>query len=852
VRRCSQKPHGVCGVARIREAQQLPFRWLSRSQGGSLAARLRSMHRLSSCAVALIGLFLLISQQQAVAQDPSIRNQVGSDRVFKAAPGGAFGPQPKVNNAAPLYLQGDDLVYDTKGNKIIARGNVQIYYNNFLLTGDQITYDQGTNRLLAEGNVQLRDPNGNITRAERIEATDDLRDAFVESLSVISRDETRIQARRSIRRDGNITEFEQGKFTPCKSDPGKSPLWCIAGARIIHDQKAATLTYQDAEFQVLGTTIIKVPYFQMPDPSVRHRTGFLAPTIGTSSSLGTFFELPYYIALDKSYDFLFSPALLSKQGVLYKGEWRQRLENGQYSVKFGAINQRLGNLGADATPDLKGWRGSVESKGTFSLSSWWRAGWDVTLESDKSFRRFYGFDSALQTDRLNTAYLTGQSERNYFNASLFQFGNLLPNDTDVNKSRALPVIDYNYIASQQVLGGELSFNGHVRNLSRLSGDIAFVDPITNVAKTQRLAGSDSTHLVTDVNWRRKVVDPIGQTWTPFANVRGDVFQFKDTRDPATGLPTVGDTFYRGVGTAGLTYAYPFVASSPTASHIIEPVAQVVTRSVTGKVDQKLLPNEDAKSVSLDDNSLFFESKSTGFDRIDTGSRFNYGTRYSFQANSGMNVRAVVGQSMHFAGTNVFADPGKDVTSTAAPGTFASAFSENNGLATRKSDYVAGLYISPLQNLSLVTQGRFDTNSLAIRRQDTLLTAGFGPFSTQLAYAFTRADTQAITNAGSLLTQQELQGTIGVKLTDNWSVAASLRYDIDNKQVLQDLFQVRYSDECFVLTTSYSDTRITNTALGIVPDKTVMVRFELKNLGGFSARTDVTSFLSGIDNQTNRN
>jgi LPS-assembly protein len=192
------------------------------------------------------------------------------------------------------------------------------------------------------------------------------------------------------------------------------------------------------------------------------------------------------------------------------------------------------------------------------------------------------------------------------------------------------------------------------------------------------------------------------------------------------------------------------------------------------------------------------------------------------------------------------------TSTAAPGTFASAFSENNGLATRRSDYVAGLYVSPLQSLSLVTQGRFDTNSLALRRQDTLLTAGFGPFSTQLAYAFTRADTQAITGLASQITQQELQGTLGVKLTDSWSIAASLRYDIDNKQRLQDLFQVRYADECFVLTASYSEAFIANAALGVVPDRTVMVRFELKNLGGFSTNTNTTSFLSGINNQTNRN
>ncbi len=813
---------------------------------------------LARTIVAVIAAAIVALPSLAIAQDPGIINQVGSDRYFKPAPGGPLGPQAKINSAAPLYLQGDDLVYDTKNSRIVARGNVQIFYNNYLLTADQVTYDQAASKLLAEGSVQLRDPNGNIQRAERLETTDDFRDAFIESLSVVTRDETRIQARRSIRRDGNVTEFEKGKFTACKNDPGQPPLWCISGERIIHDQKAATLTYQNASFDVLGVPVLYLPYFTMPDPSVKRRTGFLSPTFGSSTSLGVMAEIPYYVALDKSYDFLFHPALLSKQGVLFKGDWRQRLENGEYSIKFGAIDQKLNNLGGAASPDLEGWRGTVETKGVFSLSSWWRAGWDVTLQSDKSFRSFYGFDSAITTDRINTGYLTGQSERNYFNASLFQFGGLLPRDTDITKARAA-VVDYNNIAAQQVLGGELSFNGHVRTLSRLSGFNSPRDLNGNPLPSQYLAGNESTHFVSDINWRRKIVDGIGQTWTPFANIRGDVYQYDNTRNtdsplvnPLAGQSVPGETLYRGVSTVGLTYAYPFVAHTETASHVIEPVVQVVNRTILGRQDQTLLPNEDAKSVVFDDTSLFFESKSTGFDRIDTGTRLNVGTKYNLQFTSGLNIRAVMGQSQVLSGTNAFATPGLDVTSTAAAGQFASAFSDNNGLATRRSDYVAGLYVSPLASVSLVAQGRFDTNTLALRRQDTLLSAGFGPFSTQLAYAFTRADTQAISNAASTIGQQEIQATLGVKLTDKWSVAGSVRYDLDQKNMLQDLFQVRYADECFVLTTTYTDTRIANPALGVVPDKSVMVRFELKNLGGFSAKTDVTSFMSGIDNQVNRN
>jgi LPS-assembly protein len=772
----------------------------------------------------------------AEAQDPSIKTQpAGNGRTFNNSASTMFGAKPAVNAALPLYLQGDQLVYDTKGKKVIARGNVEIFYNNFVLTADEIIYDQGANLLTAQGNATLRDPNGNITRADRLQATDDFRDAFVQSLSVVSKDETRIAARRATRRDGNTSEYEQAKFTPCKNDAGKPPLWCISAARIVHDQKAATITYQDAAFEFFGMPVLYLPYFSHADPSVKRKSGFLAPHIGSSTTLGFRFEVPYYFALSPNYDFTFSPEYMSKQGVMYKGEYRQRLANGQYTVRFGAIDQDITKLAASgevADPKLDGWRGTVETRGVFSLSSWWKAGWDVTLESDKSFRRFYGFDTAFQTDRVNTAYLTGMSERNYFNAQFYHFGGLLLDDSVTASSRVHPVIDYNYIFNGKVLGGELSFNGHARDMTRRNSTDSLGQPVS---------GTDTTHAVAEVAWRRQVIDSIGQTWTPFAAVRGDAYSFQNARDPLTGLTIDSDSVLRGIGTAGLTYAYPFVAHTPSASHIIEPTVQVVSRHANS-VDQRLLPNEDAKSLVFDDTLLFDVSKTSGFDRIDTGTRLNTGLQYTFQANNGFHAKAVFGQSFQLAGENIFTDPGKDVTSTT--GVFGSAFDPRSGLGTTRSDYVAGLYISPLKNLSVVTQGRFDSEDWTLRRQDSLLTVGFGPITTQAVYTFRQADPSLLGDTN----QHDAQLTVGLKLTDNWTLLGQMRYDIDEQRRIQDSLGLRYADECFVLTGTLSETFIENTGLGIKPDRSVMLRFELKHLGEFNYQTDVTSFFGRGENQ----
>ena len=165
---------------------------------------LRVVRALALLATVLVAFTL--GSLHSLAQDPSL--QLGTPQQkssFAKKPGGILGPNPTIDRAQPLYLQADQLLYDTKSSRVIAQGNVEIYYNNYILTADQVVYDQSTNKLIAEGNAQLKDPNGSITRADRFEALDDFRDAFIQSLSVVTADDTRIAAARASRREGNTT-----------------------------------------------------------------------------------------------------------------------------------------------------------------------------------------------------------------------------------------------------------------------------------------------------------------------------------------------------------------------------------------------------------------------------------------------------------------------------------------------------------------------------------------------------------------------------------------------------------------------------------------------------------------------
>ncbi len=594
----------------------------------------------------------------AAAQDPSIvAPAVQKSTSFPKST--LVGPSRNLDRSQPLYLQGDELIYDTGGNRTVARGNVEIYYNNYILTADQVVYDQSANTLTAVGNVVLKEPNGNIVRADRYTLTDDFRDGFVQSLSVVGTDDTRIAAERAVRRGGNTTIFTNGRFTPCKSSGGMPPLWCISAATVIHDQQAATITYQDAQFELFGVPILYTPYFEHADPSVKRKSGFLMPEFSGSQTLGYGMTIPYYFALSPNFDFTFYPMYSTRQGVLWQGEWRQRLDNGQYYVKLAGIDQDAGALPSSIVdPDqYAGWRGSVETKGLFALSSWWNFGWDVTLESDDTFRRFYKLDNILLTDRVNKVFLNGISDRNYFGAELYHFGELGYSNTanpvvgtsGSSEAYAYPIVDYNYIFADPILGGELSWNTNALSFSNNQ------QPATPLYS--QIGNEQMNRIVTDVNWRRRFTDGLGITYTPFGQLRGDVYQVSNYVDPQTGAVVNDTSLARGLALGGVTIAYPWVANASYGSHVIEPIGQIIARQ--NSVDQNALPDEDAKSLIFDDTNLFEWNKFSGYDRIETGTRANVGLQYTFQANYGGYARILAGESFQLSGDNPYANPGFD-------------------------------------------------------------------------------------------------------------------------------------------------------------------------------------------------
>ena len=287
----------------------------------------------------------------------------------------------------------------------------------------------------------------------------------------------------------------------------------------------------------------------------------------------------------------------------------------------------------------------------------------------------------------------------------------------------------------------------------------------------------------------------------------------DTKDLNTEINplTTNRSIVRTMPSAALEIRYPLVADDGFASHIFEPIAQIIVRPDETHVGQ--FPNEDAQSMVFDYTNLFDHDKFSGFDRVEGGTRANIGFRYSLSVGGGGGINVVAGQSFHLAGQNSYSQAG-----------LVNAGLES-GLETTRSDYVAGLQLDTGSGVIFSASGRFDENSFAVRRAEAgaQVTAPLGSFSA--AYIFT--DEQP--NYALSTERHEVRGSASVKIAEHWRAFGSTTFDIFNESRISKSIGLAYDDECYSFSMNYSQSR---SRTGEPGTESVGFRFGLRTIGGY--------------------
>jgi LPS-assembly protein len=817
--------------------------------------------RLRACAVAVcfcLGSILSISVEPASAQfDPNSAPFVGVPAGPSKVPtaSGSFGGP--ADPTAQMILRADELQYDNTNNRIIAVGNVQIYYKRSTLEANRVVYEQNTKRMRAEGNARFTEADGKVIHGEVIDLTDEFRDGFVDSLQIEAADKTRFAAPRAERSNGRYTTFQSGVYTacePCKDDPRKPPRWQIRATRIIHDETEKMIYFEDARLEFLGVPLFYWPYLSNPDPTVKRKSGVLQPKFSYSNYMGFGASVPYFWALAPNYDVTLTPTLLSRQGLLMQGEWRHRLMNGSYSIRAAGIFQQDTKVFASRSPGMHDpgdqvFRGNIDTFGQFALNNNWVWGWDASLVTDKYVIQDYGLRTYFLLmdpfksgglDTVTQVYLSGRGERSWFDARAMYFFGLSSADVQSQIPLVAPVIDYKNKLGTPVFGGELTYRANITSLRR---DQADFDPITQTALTSGqcdritndpavktpkdclLRGFPGTYsrASAEATWRKTLIDPWGEKWTPFVTMRADVASLSVS--PETGvanyLPTGDSTVGRFMPAVGLEYRYPFISVQPWGTQTIEPIAQLIVRPNEMGIGK--LPNEDAQSLIFDDSNLFSVNKFSGYDRIEGGTRLNAGVQYTAQFNRGGFVNVLFGQSYNLFGQNSFA-----VADTVNTGL-------SSGLETQRSDYVARIALQPDNVYTFISRFLFDEKTFDVRRWEMEGRASFDRWQVSALYG--NYDKQP--EVGFLERRQAVTGQLTFKFSQNWSALAAARYDIEAKQINEHRIGLGYIDDCFAISvnyiTSYNYSGTTQT------DNKVLLVINLRTIGG-------TSFSQGLNMQ----
>jgi LPS-assembly protein len=690
---------------------------------------------------------------------------------------------PMTEAPRQIFLQADQITYDSSQDVVTAEGHVEISDDERTLLADKVTYDEKTDKVTASGNVSLQDANGNVAYANEVQLTRDLREGALQGFAALLGERGRLAANSAERREGRFTIAQGAVYTPCEicRDEGDTqPLWEIRAARIVHDQLEKRIYFEDASFEFLGIPILYLPLFAQSDPTVRYKSGLLLPDIGSISLLGPFIKLPYYISLSENRDATIAPFITLNAGQALQGEYRERFASGGGLWLQGSMAY---DPSARTQPGQSIWMSSLFGQGRIPLTDEWRAGFDTQLSSNKTYLHRYEYSN---TDRLtNDVFTDDVTGRSRASAVAYYFQSLRATDFQGELPLVLPSLEYTFIPEDRVWGGRLKADASALYLTRSAG--------TDVLRTS-----------SDVDWLRSYTTGNGQVITGQAFARGDVYYIRDALAEAPDARSSTETITRGLGFAMLEWRWPFVSEltgrfiPEDSSVVVEPIAQLIASPNGG--NPVGLPDEDSVAYQLSATNLFNPNPAPGLDLWTGGNRATFGFRATALLPTGAVV-TTLGEQYRFT-------EDRDLP-------------EGLGLNTHASNLVGRITADFAPNFSLTHQFTFDPRDGTIRQNEVYVTGRFGLSTLELSYL------KLPPNGAdpSLGQQEQINLNTTLILYRNWGVFAVARRDLAQGKMLEAGFGLTYDDDCFVAALGFH--RRYTTILNLPPSSSVVFHIGLK-------------------------
>ncbi|GAB4533482.1 MAG: LPS assembly protein LptD [Ruegeria sp.] len=651
-------------------------------------------------------------------------------------------PATRQQQDPPALLVADK-VFITADGKLVAEGNVEAFQGDIRLTAQRITYDRETGGLTLEGPIRI-DQGGQATvLADSAELDDGLRNGLLTGARMVFEQQVQIAAVQATRAAGRYTQFSKVSATSCHvCTDGRPPLWQIRARKVIHDQVERQLYFEGAQFRVMDVPVFYFPTLRLPDPTLDRATGFLVPSIRTTSQLGTGVQVPYFFKLGDHRDLTVTPYVSDKTRTLGL-RYRQAFKRGRISFE-GAYTRD------DILPGEG--RGYLFGSGWFNLRNDFRLTFDIQTSSDDGYLADYGLPDY---DRLRSELALERIKRDTaFRTSFIHYKTLRDSENqDEIPSRVFDLF-YEKRYFPTTLGGEVRLGFETHSHTRTSD--------------ADITGRDVARASFDAEWLR--------SWTFATGLRADVEMGAsvDTFDIRNDS-AYPDQVSRATPRAALTLRYPMTRrESSGATQFLEPIAQIGWTHVSDTD----VPNDESTFQEFDQGNLLSMSRFPAPDRREDSKTAVIGVNWARYAAGGWQALATIGQVFR-----ADADPNFTLTS---------------GLQGTSSDLLLAGQIKTAKNLSLAGRALLDGDFSFTKAE---LRGDWKGNSTSLSGSYIWQEPDPAENLDDEIS--EIRLTALHRLNENWRTRALARYDLADSEPLRFGLGLTYENECVQVNMSVS-------------------------------------------------
>lgn len=683
----------------------------------------------------------------------------------------------RAQEQATLVSDSLEITGDTR---LIADGNVEVFFKGRRLKASRIVFDQATNRLEITGPIVLTEENGQtIILASQAELAADMSEGILTSARLVLNQQLQLAADKILRVAGRYTALQTVTASSCKvcrGDP--TPLWEIRARRVVHDEVERQIYFDRAQFRLAGVPVFYIPRLRMPDPTLKRATGFLMPSLRTTSDLGTGIKVPYFLVLGQSADLTLTPYLTTKGSRTVELRYRHAFATGDIELT-GAVSRD------DLLPGET--RGYLRLQGAFTLPERFLLTFDGQTVTDPAYLLDYGIDNK---DRLDSRVEIKRTRRNeHISARVISFQSLRDDEVDSAIPSIVADLTFHRRFSLGPLGGEGGLRLQTHNQYRTS-----TSPIDGADSDSIPDGRDIGRISARIDWRRSFILPLGIEGTVLGEMTADAYRISD--DAAYAGQTT-----RTHGSAGIELRWPWVkAERGGGSQVIEPVVQLLFSSS----DAEELPNEDSTLVEFDEGNLFALDRFPGSDAVERGPRANVGVSWTRYDPSGWSMGVTVGRVFREADLGQF-----------GPG---------SGLAGAQSDWLAAANFS-LADVLAITGRLVMDDDLSLTKGEARVTLNGA--KTSIATSMIWAVADPLENRPD--PTRELSIDARRKLSPNWTAKFSGRYDFVADQGTVAGLGLEFLNECVRFDVSLS--RRFTSSTSVSPTTDFGLSLDLVGFGG---------------------